>query len=245
MNIIKNRQGNTLIIVISIMTVFISIIFSFSQLFLTNLKNSKNLNNKYISKYASESGVEKSFYLVNKTGLNFDTIVNNNSYNTLTLNNGAVCKLELGAGSSSIISTLKNLDTYTITLNKKADYGKVKSVQIDWESKNPFEILSVSFDRYTNGQYAGNIFFNLYTNLNKPGNINLQFPGNPDNSIYKLTLTPLLYDLSNVDINFYDKNNAKGNQILLYSISGLRSTGTYLNSKQILEINNDSLNYFK
>ena len=244
-NIVKNNKGNSLIIVVSIMTVFLSIIFSFSKLFLDTLKSSKNSSNKYISKYASESGAERVFYLINSSGLTFENIISNSTYNNYTFENGAKYLLESNNSEAFYIKELAMWDTHTIDINKTSDFNRVKSIKVDWEEESPFQLMEISLDFYKNGKYNRTVFVNHYFSTNTPIIINLSFPNDPKTSTYKLNFESINSDIHNMSLTFYNQNNGNGTPVILDSIQGLQSTGTFLDNKQSINVDSTLLDYFQ
>lgn len=240
----QNIFGNTIIIAISIMTVFLSITFAISKMFLNNLKNNKNANNRYITKYASESGIERGFYLSNKLHINFQDIIT--SYGgPYSLENGAQYKLESDGNAAFYLRLLRILETHSINITKPSDIERVKSIKIDWLEMHPLEIVEISLSLYRNGSYVRDIFKTQYFTANTPVIINLSFPGNPHNSTYKLNFTAINHDLHNINLSFYTQNWANGTPTVLDSTQGIQSSGTYLNNKQMRQTDIDLLNYFK
>lgn len=243
-NVKNNKSGNTIIIAISIITIFLSITFALSKMFLNNLKNNKNSNNRYITKYASESGIERAFYLSNKQNMDFQSIINQYS-GPYTLSNGAQYKLESDGSAAFYIRLLHMWETHSINITKPSDIQRVKSIKVDWQGQSPLEIIQISLSLYVNGRYSKDVFKTWYFYMNTPIIINLSFPGNPNNSTYKLSLTAINSDLHNISLSFYTQNQANGTPTVLDSTQGIQSSGTYLNNKQTRQIDSDLLDYFQ
>lgn len=243
-NIRKNKSGNTIIIAISIMTIFLSITFAISKMFLNNLKNNKNSNNRYITKYASESGIERAFYLANKGGLSFQNIIT--GYGGIyTLENGSTYKLESDGNAAFYLRLLKINEIHSININKMSDIQRVKSIKVDWLEGGPLEIIEISLSLYRNGKYNRDIFKTQYFSSNTPIIKNLSFPGNPYNSTYTLNFRAVNHDIHNMNLSFYTRNWANGTPTVLDSTQGIQSSGFYLDNKQMRQTDIDLLNYFK
>lgn len=240
----NNKSGNTLIIVLSVMTVFLSITFAISKMFLNNLKNNRNSNNRYITKYASESGIERGFYLSNKLALDFQNVISGYG-GPYTLENGAQYRLESDGSAAFYLRLLRVGETHAINISKPSDIERVKSIKVDWLDLDPLEIVEISLSLYINGNHNRDIFKTQYFASNTPIIINLSFPGNPHNSSYKLNFKAVNKDLHNMNLSFHTQNWAGGTPTVLDSTQGIQSTGTYLDNKQTRQTDIDLLNYFK
>ena len=242
-NIFNNKEGSTLVIVLSVMTILLAGVFSFSKMFSNSVKNNKNLNNKYISRYASESGIEKVYFYKNNpvTNYGFERIISDDVSKTNVLSNNASYTLKSNIRKTIKIASLDLGKTYEITFNKTNDFNNVKSVNVSWEDLVTSEKLDFQFKKTKPTEEIIIPFGSLDLTMN-PVNRNLNF-GMPLGTEYVLTIkTPEDgIKIHNIAITFYNALNGtagSGTPVILESIQGVEAAGKFLNNEQINEMTN-------
>ena len=238
LNIVKNNRGSTLVIVIAVMTILLAGVFSFSKMFSNSIRNNKNLNNKYISRYASESGVERVYYLKNSLAYGFENIINDESLNNGTIEGAGGAKYILRSNNHKllVIPSLEIANEYNIILNKTTDFDNIKSVKISWDSLDASEQMEFKFNEtdITNPLSIISTTFSVKDpNENK---LNLDFINKSVGSEYALTMKAIGYKLHNINVVFYDGLLGAGNPVVINSIQGVESAGSFLNNEQVNEM---------
>lgn len=231
MKIIKNTKGNTILIVLIAIFVLLSIVLYLNKTIINEAKISRAKLNLKTSHYASESGVERVLYLFRKDNRTIAQILQNNSYNSGSLNNGSSYKIVPDSSYSPNIEIplIQRNTTYSLTIT---DFLRsIRSFKISWGSSGN-EVLNISIARYRNNRLEGYNFrqsYNHYVNSPLTANINIS---PRTGRVYKFELNPTSYDVNNVTLTFYSGANATGNIVNVLSTDAqrIKSIGNYLNS---------------
>lgn len=238
MNLIKNKKGNSLMISIVVIFILLAMVLFLSNLTKNNLKTTNNIINSIKAKYAAETGIEKTLYLINKQGRTLDNVINSVNYRSETLNNLSSFLIKRGDQEIETLIDVGDMNgNDTEVINITNGVSDIKSFKITWDSPQNGQV-GVYVIRYYNGYVEDYLYYKNYNSWEDlPIILNLEMQSLPGRT-YEFNITPWYWPISNVNVEFYSQPNAaQGTAINVTNIKqySIKSIGNYNKNNYSIE----------